>query len=260
MIRAKSVAFCYAGGSPLFQDVSFEVPAGSVLAVLGSNGVGKTTLLRCLMRFLSPTEGEFFLGDRPVRDVSAADFWKEISYVPQARSMVFSHTVLDLVVMGRSSYVAFGRTPSKNDYLRAEGLLESMGIASLARRSCHQLSGGQLQMVLIARALVKEPSVLIMDEPESNLDMRNQIHVLDLVERLASKDGLSIVMNTHYPAHALRVADQALLIGREGHACGPVKDMLNRRSISQYYGVDAQLLSCVEDGRAYDAVIPLRRT
>ena len=236
----------------MFQDVSFEVPAGSVLAVLGSNGVGKTTLLRCLMRFLSPTEGEFFLGDRPVRDVSAADFWKEISYVPQARSMVFSHTVLDLVVMGRSSYVAFGRTPSKNDYLRAEGLLESMGIASL--------SGGQLQMVLIARALVKEPSVLIMDEPESNLDMRNQIHVLDLVERLASKDGLSIVMNTHYPAHALRVADQALLIGREGHACGPVKDMLNRRSISQYYGVDAQLLSCVEDGRAYDAVIPLRRT
>ena len=167
MIKVTGAGFSYGNKPLLFSDISFEVREGETLAILGPNGIGKTTLLRCMMRFLPLKKGKIEIQGESVEGMSQKQFWKDISYVPQAKRLVFGYSAVNMVVMGLSQNIAFGRTPKKEDYDRAYELLEGFGLGDIADQSCNTLSGGQLQMVLIARALIKNPKLLIMDEPES---------------------------------------------------------------------------------------------
>lgn len=257
MLEIKNAAFSYKNeDDDLFRNLSFTVGKGKTLAVLGPNGAGKTTLLRCIMQFLPFREGTASIDGKEVKSLNGREFWKHISYVPQAKKMIFGYSALNMVTMGLSQNVGFGRTPSKEDFEKAYALLERFGIAHLAKQSCNHLSGGELQMVLIARALIKEPAILIMDEPESNLDMKNQLIVLKTIDKL-NEENLSILINTHYPEHALRCAEETLILGRREHIFGDTETVITRENIRKFFEIEANILESRYNDRTMQSIVPL---
>lgn len=226
------------------------------MAVLGANGIGKTTMMRCIMKFLHPQSGKIYIAGEDTENMSSSRFWKQVSYVPQAKNLVFGYSVLNMVVMGRSQYVKFGYTPGKAEYEKAYQLLEEMGLASFAHRSCNSLSGGQLQMVLIARALIKEPDILIMDEPESNLDMRNQLKVLEIMQKAAKNKQVTVIINTHYPEHALRYTQKTLILGRNSYVFADSAQAITEKNISRYFKVNAGIYEVEIGERTYHGILP----
>jgi iron complex transport system ATP-binding protein len=256
MIKVEGASFSYNPGKVLFRDLCFELGQCSTLAVLGANGAGKTTLLRCLMKFLKLSEGSVYIEGVNSKSINDAVFWRTVSYVPQAKNMVFGYSVLNMVMMGRSPYIGMGRLPKKEDIDAAMEILARLGLEPLADQSCNSLSGGELQMVLIARALVKNPSMLIMDEPESNLDMKNQLKVLDLIGSLGNERKLTIIINTHFPTHALRVADKVLLLGDDRYIYDDAGAVINKKNIVDFFGVHSAIVELESAGNCIHAVVP----
>lgn len=257
MIKAENLTFSYDEKKDVFKDISFHVPKGEIMAVLGANGVGKTTMMRCIMRFLHLKSGVVYINGKNVKKLSDSQFWEKISYVPQAKSLVFGYSVLNMVVMGRSQFVKFGYTPKKAEYEKAYALLEEMGLEEFAERSCNSLSGGQLQMVLIARALIKEPDILIMDEPESNLDMRNQLKVLEIMKKIAGERGVTVIINTHYPEHALRYSDKTLILGKDSFVFDESKKAITKENIYKYFKVEASIYDVEINNENYQGILPI---
>ena len=257
MIKAENLAFCYPGSKHLFRGVSFELKRGEVMAVLGANGVGKTTMMRCMMGFLKLKEGDVWVDGVNTKTMNTSRFWKNISYVPQAKNLVFGYRVLDMVVMGLSQKVKFGYTPTKEEYEKAYALLEEMELEELAERSCNSISGGQLQLVLIARALIKEPDILIMDEPESNLDMKNQLKVLEIMKKISKERNVTVIINTHYPEHALRYTDKTLILGRESFVFDDSKNAITKENIQTFFDVEAGIYDVEIGEESYRGILPI---
>ena len=246
------------GKTPILRGINFDIGAGEILAVLGPNGAGKTTLLRCITGMLRWSDGEGLLDGEPIRGMSPKKLWSRMAYVPQAKAASAAYTAFETVLLGRSSRLNAFETPGKADVEKAREVMELLGISHLAEKKCSAISGGELQMVLIARALAAEPQVLILDEPESNLDFKNQLVVLDTMTALA-KQGMTCVFNTHYPAHALQRADKALLLCRSGaYAFGPTETVVTEEAIRRSFGVDAVIGSIDTPGGTVPNVIPLR--
>jgi iron complex transport system ATP-binding protein len=256
MVKVENASFSYNGGDLVFANLNFEVPRGEVLAILGANGIGKTTLFRCLMGFLKFRTGDVWIDGKNTCLMGASEFWRDLSYVPQGKGLIFDYSVLNMVVMGRSNNIGFGRMPKKEDYRAAQRILEELNLDALADRPCTTLSGGQLQMVLIARALVKNPKILVMDEPESNLDMKNQLKTLDLIDTLAHKKNYTVLINTHFPAHALRCADKTLIMGPEGYLEGDTRQVVTQENIEAYFGVRAKVLRFEDNAREFQGIVP----
>lgn len=250
--------FSYQKEKPLLQDVSFLAEAGEIMAILGPNGVGKTTLIKCLLGFLPWQSGYTSLEGKNIKEYRGRSLWQKISYVPQARKPAFSYTTQDMVLLGRSAYLGDFSMPGKADREIAEHAMELAGIRHLYGKSCDRLSGGELQLVLIARALAAQPEYLILDEPESGLDFRNQLVVLDLLQKLACEQKLTVLINTHYPEHAHRVSDKALLLfGRGIYQFGRTKQILNAEHMRSLFGVDIAIWNREVEGKQYSAVVPL---
>lgn len=257
MIRAEQLTFSYDGRQDIFRDISFQVEVGEIMAVLGANGIGKTTMMRCMMRFLPLKKGQIYFNGNNIGEMDGRQFWKNVSYVPQAKGVVFGYSVLNMVVMGLSQSVRFGCTPGKKEYEKAYEMLQEVGLEHLAERSCAALSGGQLQMVLIARALIKEPEILIMDEPESNLDMKNQLKVLEIMKRIAEERKVTVILNTHYPEHALRYTDKTLLLGRNSYLFDTSRNAITQENIYRYFMVNAELYDVEVNGDLYRGILPV---
>lgn len=257
MIKATNLSFSYDGKKDIFKDISFEVPKGEIMAVLGANGVGKTTMMRCMMRFLNLKSGDVIINGKNTKKMNNSRFWENISYVPQAKSLVFGYSVLNMVVMGRSQFVKFGYTPGKAEYEKAYEILKEMGLEEFADCSCNSLSGGQLQMVLIARALIKEPDILIMDEPESNLDMKNQLKVLEIMSKISRERNVTVIINTHYPEHALRYADKTLILGKDSYVFDESHKAITKENIYKYFNVDANIYDVEVGDRMYKGILPI---
>lgn len=257
-LRIEHGSFGYGRGPIILSDISIDVDRGALLAVLGPNGVGKTTLLRCLLGLLQWQSGRTTLDGDDIAHMPLRERWRRFTFVPQARNAAsLEVTGLDMVTIGRSAHLGTFAQPSPADRHLAELTMARIGIAHLRDVPCGQMSGGQFQMVLIARALVGEPDVLVLDEPETGLDFRNQLIVLDLLDRLKS-EGLAIVMNTHYPTHALRVADRALLLsGDHGHTSGDASAVITPTMLGRSFGVRVELAQVEVDGVAHRAVLPL---
>lgn len=241
MLSVQNGSFSYDKKTPVLSDVNFTLERGELMAILGPNGAGKTTLLRCIMGMLRWSEGKSFLDGEDIRSLSASSLWSKLAYVPQAKSASGAFTAFETVLLGRSSRLNVFAAPKKEDIEKAEEALDRLGILSLADKKCSALSGGELQMVLIARALASEPEVLVLDEPESNLDFKNQLIVLDTMSAL-TRGGMSCVFNTHYPAHALSRADKSLILSRGGsYVFGETGEVLTRDNIRTAFGVEAAI-------------------
>jgi len=171
---------------------------------------------------------------------------KNIAYVPQAHSFSFSYTVRELSIMGRAKYLNIFSTPSKSDYDIVEKVLDEMGILYLKDRKCSELSGGQLQLVFLARALVGEPKILILDEPESHLDFKNQTKILRTIVQLAKKKNITCIFNTHYPEYALRISDKSMLIGKDDYIIGKTSEIINEENLKKYFGINTKIIE-IED-------------
>lgn len=224
MIAARGVGHRYDRDRWIVRGVDLDLHRGQILAVLGPNARGKTTLITCLAGVRTPTEG-------------AVEHGGVVGYVPQSHAAAASFPVFDMVLMGRARFVRAYATPGKEDRRIAAESLERIGIGHLADRDYRALSGGERQMVLIARALATGCEAMILDEPASALDLRNQARVLQALDRLAS-EGLSIVMTTHHPDHALRIADRTMLIvGPDDVRIGATDDLLTGETLTELYGL-----------------------
>lgn len=258
-LTVENASFGYAGRPPLLTDISLSVPAGKLLAVLGPNGAGKTTLLRCLLGLLRWRTGRTCLDGEDIAGIPSAERWQRFAFVPQARNAVsLSVSGLEMVTIGRASHLGPFAQPSATDRALAEHIMGEIGIGGLRDIACGEMSGGQFQMVLIARALAAQPRVLVLDEPETGLDFRNQLIVLDLLDRLVHERELTVVMNTHYPTHALRVADQVLLLARDRRPLyGGTDAVVTPDALGDAFGVHVELVETDIDGAAYRSVLPI---
>lgn len=237
-LQVEKGCFSYIKSAPLLQEITFSLNEGDILAVMGQNGVGKTTLLKCLLGILKWQSGKSFIAGR---DSGAAR--RLIGYVPQAHRFSFPYLVRDMVVFGRARDLSVFSSPTSRDYLKADEALDEVGILHLRDKSCNQLSGGQLQLVLMARALVGNPRLLILDEPESHLDCNNQFIILKIIKRLAKEKNITCIMNTHYLNHALRIADKCLLLGHQKYLFGDTNHVLSRKNIRHYFSMNSIILN-----------------
>lgn len=228
------------GNRVIFSDISCEVKNGEILAVLGCNGAGKTTFIQCCMGLLKWSIGKSMLEGKDIAKIAHKDLFSQIAYIPQAKNLNIALSVLDMVLLGCNSLVRF--TPTKEHIERVKMTLERIGIAHLQDKRCDNLSGGELQMVIFARALVNEPKMIILDEPESNLDFKNQHKVLEILEQLRD-EGKGIIINTHYLQHIKYLADKILILHKNrAHIFGD-KTLLNKAQLSDSFEVSGEFFS-----------------
>ena len=231
------------GRDPLSPDaLSFTHTDGAILSILGPNGVGKTTLLKTLLGLIPALGGSIHYNEKPLSDWTPREFWQKVGYVPQAKSVQgASITLEEMVVLGRSPRMGLFAQPSRKDWAAVERALATVGMNDFASRSLHALSGGQLQLGLIARALVNDPEWIILDEPESHLDFKNQERVLSVIHSLKT-EGLGAIFNTHFPHHAIELADQAILMGEaDAPLVGPAKAVLTAENLSKALDVPIEI-------------------
>lgn len=247
MLEVRSLSFGFPGRT-VGREVGFSLAAGETLCVLGPNGGGKTTLFRTILGLLEPHGGEILFDGASLRSMSRAQVARLAGYVPQGHSAYFAFTLLEFVLMGRTSRLGVFATPGKADREIAERALESLGIAQLAGKSVTEISGGERQLALVARALAQEPRLLVMDEPTASLDFGNRVRVLEKIGELAAA-GISILFSTHDPDQAFQSADRALLLG-EGRALeiGRPREVIRTDTLKRLYGVSVQIVA-IEGGR-----------
>ena len=234
-LAARALAFGF-GDRIVGRGVDLELAAGEVVAVLGPNGSGKTTLIRTLLGLLAPLEGAVTLDGRALAEWPARERAQRLAYVPQAAESYFDFSVLEMVEMGRTAHHGVFARPGARDLERSAAALERLGIAALADRPIHAVSGGERQLTLVARALATEATHILMDEPAANLDFGNQARVLDEIARLR-QSGAAVVFSTHHPDHALAIADRVVMIRDGGTmAAGATAEVVNSENLSALYG------------------------
>ena len=238
MIEVKNASFGY-NNNIILDDISFSLGNNEIMTILGENGIGKTTLLKCILGILKWKSGCTYFEDKKIKDIKNI---KTIGYVPQAHSMSFSYTVREIITMGRAKYVGIFGIPSKVDKEKVDKAMKEVGIEYIADKPCNQLSGGQLQLAFIARALVCDPKLIILDEPESHLDFKNQFNLLKLIEKLVRNNEMSAIINTHYPEHALRISDKSLLFGKNKYIFGKTDEVLDEENIKEYFKVKSKII------------------
>jgi iron complex transport system ATP-binding protein len=236
-------------------NVSFAVAAGEVVCVLGRNGEGKSTLFKTILGLLPPQGGQVAVDGEPTALWPPRRRARSFGYVPQSGGGTFSFTVGELVLMGRTAHRGPFRAPSAADRTAADAAIAILGIGHLAGREWPQLSGGERQLALIARALAQEAPILVLDEPTASLDFGNQIRVLEAIRGLAERQGLSVLLSTHHPEQAFACADRvAVLVGGALLSIGRPAEIVTSETLRACYAVEVAVLP-VGDGR-WRACVP----
>ena len=238
--------------------VDFSLEPCETLCVLGPNGVGKTTLFKSLLGFLPLLAGEVEVDGACLSALSRSEIARLVAYVPQKVSVPFSYTLEEFVLMGRAPHLRLLQQPGPEDRALVRGIIEELGIGHLEHKTCAEVSGGEMQMASIARALAQRPRYLVMDEPTASLDFGNQARVLDRVRRLACS-GIGVIMTTHDPGQAFALDSRVVLLQRDGGArSGSCREVLTEQTLSATYGVEVWHERAVRAGRSADCcVVPL---
>ncbi len=234
-------AVCGYGSSVIVDNVSMSFSTGQIVCLLGPNGVGKTTLFKSILGIIQLLGGSILLDGTNVDTLSPKYKAQIIGYVPQAHTPPFPFKVLDVVVMGRTAHLGMFASPSKKDMAIAQSVLDDLKISHLKNKIYTEISGGERQLVLIARALALQPNLLIMDEPTSNLDFGNQVRVLSEIQKLSQK-GLGVLMTSHFPDHAFLCATDVVLLNRNSNLItGRVNDVVTENNLRTAYGIDVKI-------------------
>lgn len=241
LFEVKDISFSY-DGEEIFSNISFSIDKGDVLCILGPNGTGKTTLIKCLNGLHDIDSGEILINGKNIKKLSFREISKHIGYIPQSHVPSFPFKVFDVVIMGRAPYLNLGESPKKKDRDIAIDSLKTLGIEHLKDKEYTNLSGGERQLVFLARILCQQPDILILDEPTSHLDFGNQIRLLEIVDNLASA-GLSIIMSSHFPDHAfLSSTKVAILKNKEFIDFGTPDDVVTEENLKKAYSIDVKLI------------------
>lgn len=233
---------CGHGQRTVLKDLSFQLHSGDLMCLLGPNGVGKTTLFKTLLGLLPAHAGQVVLNGKPKQYWSRKRFAQWVGYVPQAHTPPFAFPVRDVVAMGRVAHLGLFSTPKAVDWAVAEQALESLGIQHLRSVPYTEISGGERQLVLIARALAQQPKILVMDEPTSNLDYGNQLRVLAHVREIAKAHNIGVLLTTHYPNHALLYATRVLALERNGqYRLGYPESVVTEDYLKDTYQVEVEI-------------------
>ena len=247
ILSVKDLSFSY-GSHKALESVRFEMRRGEILCVMGPNGSGKSTLIDCVMGIHRPERGTILLDGKDVLAYSRQEIAQHAAYVPQNHSVAFPYTVRETVMMGRTAYLpAFG-SPRAEDEALAEEAMRRIGISPLADRSYGSISGGELRLVLLARALCQQTPLILMDEPTAHLDYRNELKLLEMISDLSKSDGISVLIATHAPNQAFFFeaagCDVSALFLREGvvTARGRPGEIITERRLEEVYGVQAKIL------------------
>jgi len=240
-LRLNDVTFSYTS-TPILEEITMELAESEILGIVGPNGAGKSTLIRCIDRILKPEQGSILLDGQEVTEMSMIAIAKQIGYVPQSSTGVFPATVFDTVLVGRRPHIGWRSSESDED--KVWGILKLMDIEDLAMRDWGELSGGQQQKVLIARALAQEAGVLLLDEPTSNLDIKHQLEVMEIMTDLVAKRGLSVIMAVHDLNLASRYTDRVIIMkdGKIFDAGSPSK-VLTTENVGSVYDVEVDVIN-----------------
>ncbi|AMK14581.1 ABC transporter ATP-binding protein [Methanobrevibacter olleyae] len=243
LVEVKEVSFSYEKNSPIvFEDINFSIEKGDVLCILGPNGTGKTTLIKTLNGLHKVNSGLVLLNGEDINNLSFNDIAKLVGYIPQGHIPSFPFTVFDVVLMGRAPYVNLTSSPREEDKEIAINALKTLGIEDLKDKTYTNLSGGEHQLVFLARVLAQEPDLLILDEPTNHLDFGNQIKLLEIIEQLSNL-GLAVIMSSHYPDHAFLAANKvAIMKDKSFIDFGSPEDVLTEENLNKAYGIDVNLI------------------
>ncbi|WP_324825594.1 ABC transporter ATP-binding protein [Sinanaerobacter sp. ZZT-01] len=249
VLEVKSLEFAYEKQTKIFSDVNFKVEKGNVMTILGPNGAGKSTLLNCITSLLKPTKGTILLKNTPMYEMELSQAAKIIAYVPQVHIPTYEYTAREFIVMGRAPHLGLFQKPSKRDYEIADYALVQLDAIGLADKCYTKLSGGERQLVTIARAIAQEPELIILDEPTAHLDYGNQVRAIRLIKKLA-KQGYGIIMTTHTPDHAILAGGQVGVLDYDGHlTVGTTEDAINENLLRHIYRTDVRIIYIEELGR-----------
>lgn len=253
-----TVTYRYSKKNPeILHGISFDANNGDLIAVLGPNGVGKSTMFKCLLGFFKNYGGKIKLDNKDIRTLTQKEIAKKIAYIPQSTYPTFNYEVLDVVLMGMTSQISLLSAPKKEHIKKAQEALESLGIGHLAQAGYGEISGGERQLVLIARALVQNAKILIMDEPTANLDYGNQFRIMCRITELA-RNGYIIVLSTHNPDHAFLYANRVLMMqGGNIIADGTPDGVLDADLIKRVYNVNVRIETFTDGWGTHKLCIPI---
>jgi iron complex transport system ATP-binding protein len=241
MLTVQNLGIGYATRT-LASDISFALGSGEVIAILGPNGSGKTTLFRTMLGLLPALHGAILLDGKAVSTLAPSAIARGVAYVPQVSASFANFSVIEIVAMARAPHLAWYASPGAKDRAIAENALAELNIRDFVEREFTELSGGERQLVMIARALASEATILLMDEPTASLDFGNQFLILDEIAKLKAR-GVAVIFTTHHPDHALRIADRTLTIARDGKVrIGATGTVLNEASLTALYGIDIDVI------------------
>ncbi len=227
----------------IFRNFSIEIDEGETLTILGPNGSGKTTLLKLIQKIILPKSGDIIISGKNINNITNKALSKSTSFVPQIHNQTFPYRVIDFVLMGRNPYISDYSIPKEEDIEIANKVLNEMGLYYLKDRPYTDISGGELRLVLIARGIVQNTEILLLDEPTAFLDFKNQLIVLETIKELKEKKKLTVIMTLHNPNEAYKYSDKILLIKKgEVISYGKPIDVINDENLKKVYSVDVEIV------------------
>lgn len=258
-METKDLCFSY-GETQILKHVDFKAYEGQLVALIGPNGAGKSTFFKCILKFLKDYDGQILLEGEDMKHMSRQQIAKKIAYIPQTTVPVFNYTVLDIVLMGLTGELRLLETPKEKHIAKAEKVLKDLGISHLRDRGFGRISGGERQLVLLARAIIQDAKLLIMDEPTANLDYGNQFRVMERIRGLV-EEGYTVIISTHNPEHALLFAEKAFVLqDGEVRAAGPSKQVLTEELMRQIYDLEVRLIDTEFRGDDAKVCLPVKST
>lgn len=256
LIEAKNVSFEYVPNVPVLNNISFKIMPGELVVLLGPNGAGKSTLLNCILNLLIPQKGKILLDGQVVSSLSQRSIAQKVAYVAQSVDMAFEYTVRDYVAMGRTPHLQVYESPTDSDYELVKEGLNKLGILELEHRIYTELSGGQKQLVNVARAIVQKPQAILFDEPTSALDHGNQIKVLKLLKEMSQNEGYAILMTTHNPDHPILLDSSVCLLDRDGDMItGSIDEVMQEDLLEEIYN-EKLLIRKIADAKRKVCITP----